>query len=404
MNDATKGDWEKITDPIICSLQEAVAIDSVNPELPGATGDESAMLDFIAEFFKNTAIEVETFEVVTGRSNIVATLKGKSSERAILFESHMDTASPYGMSIPPFTPNIREGNLYGRGSCDTKAGGIAMMHAMLELHDSGETPPNDILFAGVIDEESEMKGSRHLANMLNNLQAVVISEPTELEVIYAHKGILFLRVESIGKAAHGSKPYLGINAIEKAMKFLSLLKDTIDPLFLETPHPILGHATYNIGTINGGVQANFVPDRCDIAIDFRFLPNLPSQRLIEICNDVAMQIQSSDENASYHVHEPLFLMEPLSTKQNSNIVSIASTACDKVLGYSKCGIVPYGSDGSAFSAKGVETIVLGPGSIDQAHAAVEWVEIKQVIAAKDIYKQIMLSEFAKPVSRVAAEK
>ncbi len=384
--------WERSDNQIVCSLQEAVAIDSVNPELPDAAGDESKMLAFIEQFFEESGIPCETFEVVPGRKNIIATLKGKNSAEKILFESHMDTASVRGMTIPPFTPRIEDGRLYGRGACDTKAGGIAMMHAMREIYLAGDVPPVDILFAGVVDEESEMKGSRHLANMLNSLSAVVISEPTELEVIHAHKGILFLEIESIGRAAHGSKPHLGINAIEKAMVFLDSLKAALAPILAETSHPDLGAATLNIGTISGGVQPNFVPDSCTVGLDFRFLPNLDAPFLVELCRSVAKEIQKVDPTAQYRVHDPQFLMEPLSTQKNAPIVSIASSACERVLGSSKCGVVPYGSDGSAFSARGIDTIVLGPGSIDQAHAAVEWVEIEQVLLAKEIYREIMLTD------------
>ena len=151
------GPWTRSENEILATLQEMVAIDSVNPSLPGGERGESGMVDYLAAFFDALDISCELCEVLPGRNNIIATLEGEDPDRVLLFECHMDTASAEVMTIPPFEPHIRDGLLYGRGSCDTKAAGAAMIHAMKRLVEAGIKPPRTIAFAGAVDEESSSR-------------------------------------------------------------------------------------------------------------------------------------------------------------------------------------------------------------------------------------------------------
>ena len=180
--------WVRSDNEVLATLQDVVAIESINASLPGGERGEVGMVEYLADFFDALDIPYETDEVLPGRSNIIATLEGENPDRVLLFECHMDTASVSVMTIPPYEPHIRDGLLYGRGACDTKAGGVAMIHAMKRFKDAGVKPPCTIKYAGAVDEEFSFKGALRLAETVQ-VDAVVVSEPTDLAVIRAHKGI-----------------------------------------------------------------------------------------------------------------------------------------------------------------------------------------------------------------------
>ncbi len=380
--------WTRSDNEILATLQDLVAIDSVNPALPGGQQGEGGMVEYLSAFFTALDIPYQLSEVLPGRHNFIARFAGENPERQLLFECHMDTASAEVMTIPPFEPHIRDGLLYGRGSCDTKAGGAAMIHAIKRLREAGITPPRTILYAGTIDEEAFFAGTNHLAEHLD-VEAAVICEPTDLDVVRAHKGAVRFHLNVTGKAAHSAKPHLGINAITKMARLIARIADEISPQYAELRYPLLGSPTFNVGTIEGGAQVNFVPDQCRIAIDCRLIPGQTPEGVVAGFKEVIARAKAEDDALDATIEDPFFVCAALGTDENAHIVSSAAAACDKVLGKATIAGVPYATDGSPFSARGVPTIVLGPGSIDQAHGAVEWVECQQVVQAVDIYQQIM---------------
>ena len=382
--------WNRSEDPVLDTLQELVAIDSVNPSLPGGAQGESGMVAYLSDFFSALDIPCELCEVLPGRHNIIATFAGSDPDRALLFECHMDTASAEVMTIPPFEPQIKNGLLYGRGSCDTKAGGAAMMHAIKCLKKADITPPRTILYAGTIDEEAFFAGTNHLAEHVA-VEAAVVAEPTELKVVRAHKGAVRFNVRVNGKAAHSAKPHLGVNAIEKMAELISHFATEISPGYTTMSYPLLGHPTYNVGIIEGGAQVNFVPDECKIAVDCRLIPGQTPEGVLEEFKAVVAKSKAADDVLDAVVEDPFFVCAALGTDEDAAIVQSAVAACREVTGDAVIAGVPYATDGSPFSAKGVPAIVLGPGSIDQAHGAVEWVDCQQVVQASEIYQRIMQS-------------
>ena len=382
--------WHRVDDEILSVLQDVVAIESINPDLPGGKDGELRMMEYISGFFADIGIPYETHEILPARHNIIATLDGEDPSRVLLFECHMDTVSVDIMTIPPFTPDIRNGLLYGRGACDTKAGGVAMMMAMKRLKEEGFTPPCTIKYAGVVDEEHLFRGASHLASIIG-AEAVVVSEPTELEIVRTHKGLARFRIIVKGTAAHSSKPHLGINAITKMARLICAIEDEIVPVYNTNTHPLVGNPTLNIGVISGGAQINFVPDQCVIEIDRRTNPGENPIETIEIFQQVLSREQDSDPDLDVILEEPFLLDDAMETSVDSRIVQIGVAACQTILGKTTTSGVPYGTDASKFTAVGIPAIVLGPGSIDQAHAAVEWVECRQVLQAVDIYQQIMMN-------------
>jgi acetylornithine deacetylase/succinyl-diaminopimelate desuccinylase family protein len=381
-------DWERSKSAVLSMLQDVVGIDSVNPALPGGSGGEGGMADYIEQFFTALEIPCHRREILPGRPNILATLEGQDPTRMLLFECHMDTASTEIMTTPPFEPHIRDGLLYGRGSCDTKAGGVAMMMAMKQLKEANITPPLSVVYAGVMDEEHLMRGSQALAVDLWP-EAMVVAEPTDLEVICAHKGVVRFNLTVRGKAAHSSKPYLGVNAISHMARLLTQLETGLEKSYRQRQHPLIGHPTYSVGTITGGSQVNFVPDHCSVAIDCRTIPGDSSASTLAEFQAIVDAAAAEDPQLEAQVAAPYFQCSPVGTAADAAIVETALAACRSALGTGKTGGVPFATDGSAFSEKQVATIILGPGSIDQAHAAVEWVECAQVENAVEVYRGIM---------------
>ncbi len=382
--------WTKSENQILATLQDVVAIDSVNPSLPGGQQGESGMVEYLTAFFGALDIPCELHEALPGRHNVIATFEGENTEKVLLFECHMDTASAQVMTMPPFEPHIRDGLLYGRGACDTKAGGVAMIHAMKQLKEAGIKPPHTLKYAGAVDEEYFFGGSRHLAANLK-VDAAVIAEPTDLEVIRAHKGVVRFHLAVQGRAAHSSKPNLGVNAIAKMARLITRIEDELGPVYGRKSHPLLGSPTFSIGVIEGGLQVNFVPDQCRIAVDCRTVPGDTTKGILAGFKGVVERARTEDGELDAVVEEAFFACAPLGTEEDADIVQVASEACSAVLGEAKVAGVPYATDGSPFSEIGVPAVVLGPGSIDQAHGAVEWVECEQVLRAVEIYRQIMES-------------
>jgi acetylornithine deacetylase/succinyl-diaminopimelate desuccinylase family protein len=367
---------------ILTTLADLVAINSINPSYEGGVPESDVAL-YIEQFFAARGIETFRQEVLPGRFNVIARLPGRPGARRVILEAHMDTVSVKGMTIPPFVPEVRDGKLFGRGSCDTKAGLAAMMHAMADLKANGVTPSCEVWLAAVVDEEYSFQGVVRLCQGLE-AAAAIVAEPTELRLVSASKGVLRWRVRTRGVAAHSAKPHLGVNAISR-MAAVIQAHDQEGAVLAARPHPLLGPATLSIGMIHGGEQINFVPDHCQIAIDRRLIPGEDPQQVWEGYARLAAQLGAEAE-------PPLLADGPLETPVESDVVHTAQRVLISLgLAVAPMG-VPFGSDASKLARQGVPSIIFGPGSIDRAHAAVEYVETDQVLAAAAFYRQF-LSEF-----------
>ncbi len=372
--------------PVIDTLADLVRINSVNPAYEGGES-EVAVVNYIREFFDRLGLPMSVQDVFPGRPNLVVRLPGQNPDRRVILEAHTDTVSVAGMSIAPFDPLIADGQLHGRGSCDTKAGLAGMMHALASLHSEGFTPPCEVWLAAVVDEEYSFRGVTKLCEGLH-ADAAIVAEPTELRVIVASKGVLRWKVEVTGKAAHSSKPQLGTNAITHMARLVLALEDYHRRL-AEHPHPLLGPATSNVGVIHGGVQVNFVPDRCEIEIDRRLLPGEHVDNVLADYQQMIDDLAAADPGCSVWMHPPMLVDEALDTPTDSPVVALATEIASELgLDSSPAG-VPFGSDASKLSRVGVPSLIFGPGSIDRAHAAIEYVEIDQVVQAAEFYREFI---------------
>lgn len=376
-------------DDTIETLAALVAIDSVNPAYGGP--GEAAVAGFVREFFARRGIDTRLQPVLPGRDNVIATVPGRDRSRRVVFEAHMDTVSAAGMTIPPFEPVIRDGRLHGRGACDTKGGLAAMMHAVADLAAGVEPPPCDVWLAAVVDEEHEFRGVSALAEPLAAEWAIV-AEPTALRVVIATKGVLRFRITIAGRAAHSSRPALGVNAVVAAARLVTAIDALHEGLHSGrgTPaHPLLGPATGCVSMIAGGVQINIVPESCGIWIDRRLLPG---ERPADVLADYRRLIDAEaarDPSFRATLEPPLLVDEALSTPADAPIVRGATAALAAAgLPPEPVG-VPYGSDASKLSRRGIPSIVLGPDSIAQAHSATESVDCGQVARARLLYADIV---------------
>jgi acetylornithine deacetylase/succinyl-diaminopimelate desuccinylase family protein len=371
--------------PVLQTLADLVRINSINSSYEGGPG-EKEVAAYVRLFFEQRGIEVWEQEVFPGRNNVIARVPGDDSSRRIVFEAHMDTVSIKGMTIDPFDPVIRDGKLHGRGSVDDKAGLAAMMHAVADIHASGEPPPCELWLAAVVDEEFSFRGVVKLCEGLK-ADAAVVAEPTEFKCVIASKGVLRWRIRTKGKAAHSAKPHLGINAITAMSRVVLALNEDHERM-QQVQHPLLGPATCNVGVIHGGVQVNFVPDEAVIEIDRRLLPGEEVESVLAHYQSLLDALMKQHPDVIAEMEQPMLQDWSFQTDANAPLVQLSRDVLRGMKREDGVSGVPFGSDASKFARLGIPTILFGPGSIDQAHAAVEYVECAEVEAALAFYTQL----------------
>jgi acetylornithine deacetylase len=374
--------------PLHQTLADLVRINSVNPAY-GDGGSEGNVVPYLRSFFASRGIETFEQEVFPGRANLIARIPGRTTRRIVL-EAHTDTVSVKGMEIDPFGAEIREGKLYGRGSVDDKAGLAAMMHAVASLKADGVTPECEVWLAAVVDEEFSYRGVVRLCEGLR-AEAAIVAEPTEMRLVTATKGVLRFRIVTRGLAAHSSKPHLGHNAISDMARVILAFEAENERLASEQ-HPLLGPATVNVGVVRGGVQVNLVPNEAAIEVDRRLLPNERAEDVASGYEALLHQMRASHRNFDGRIERPLLLVdEALDTNFASDVVRHSQRLLSKMnRDPSPCG-VPFGSDASKLSRAGIPAVVFGPGSINQAHAVDEFVELAQVEEAQRFYRSFIES-------------
>ena len=371
---------------LIETLAELVRINSVNSSYEGGPG-EREIATWIRRYFEQRGIEVWEQDVFPGRPNVIARLRGHDSTRRVILEAHTDTVSVQGMTIQPFEPRIADGKMFGRGACDTKAGLAAMMHAVASLHEEGITPPCEIWLAAAADEEFSYRGVVKLCEGLTG-HAALVAEPTSLRAVIASKGVLRWRIAVRGKAAHSGKPHLGVNAINHMARIILALEEDHQRLAARV-HPMLGPATCNVGVIHGGVQVNFVPDACAIEIDRRLLPGEKIEAVLAHYQELLDGLKKKHPTLDAIMEPPMITDEALETSADCAPAQLASSVLAEMGQNGELCGVPFSSDASKLSRQGIPSLIIGPGSIDQAHSAVEFVELDQVEEAYVFYRNFI---------------
>lgn len=370
-------------------LRELIAIPSVNPAfLPpnDYRGGEQGLADYLAVIAGKSGLEVEFQKVFPGRKNILIRLLPEGTpKRRIVLAPHMDTVGDAAMPASMFQPTLKGNRLHGRGACDTKGSIAAMVTAFLEASRSSERPKaTEILFAGLVDEEHGQCGSRALAARGLKADLAIVGEPTLLKVVTAHKGDLWLRLETRGKSAHGARPELGRNAVHAMSRIVDLLETEYAAQLRRRRHPLLAHPTINVGAIIGGTQPNIVPDRCSIEIDRR---TLPGETETSVGRELKAFLRKRRHEARL-INTKAAPCWPLETSPSKPLVREFVRA----VGQTKPFGVDFFCDAAILAEGGVPSIVFGPGSIAQAHTADEWISLPSLERATQLLTRFLLSQ------------
>ena len=366
-------------------LRELIALPSVNPAFLPAKhprAGEQRVAEFLAATAAQAGLDVEFQAVSPGRSNLLARLspRGKVQQR-LLLAPHLDTVNA---TDEQFIPRTRNGRLYGRGACDTKGSVAAMLTALCELAQGRQRPAEtEIVFAGLVDEEQGQAGSRALVSRGFTADMAIVGEPTRSQVVTAHKGTLWLCLETHGKSAHGSWPELGRNAVHEMARVVDLLETDYAAQLKRRRHPLLGCATVSVGAICGGSQANIVPDRCSILIDRR---TLPGETEAGVRREILQVLRRKRLTVGF-AKDPLPPCLPLETDPRLPLV----TRFLKTVGQRKPVGVRYFCDASVLGHGGIPSVVFGPGDIAQAHTADEWISLVELERGKGLLLRFLQS-------------
>ena len=366
-------------------LAELIALPSVNPAfLPPRhpSAGEKRVADFLAATAARAGLEVEFQKILPGRSNVLARLRPPGKIRqTILLAPHLDTVGADGTG---FIPQRRHGRLHGRGACDTKGSVAAMLSALMELAVGKNRPQHtEIIFAGLIDEEHAQAGSRALADSGFKADLAIVGEPTKLQVVTAHKGCLWLRLEARGRAAHGATPHLGKNAIHEMARIVDFLETDYAAGLKRRKHKLLGYGTVNVGKISGGTQPNIVPDACVIEIDRRTLPGETEKSVVREITARLRAKKLSAEISSFKLAPAV----PLETDARLPLVKQFLRTANQTRPVG----VDYFCDAAVLAAGGMPSVVFGPGDIAQAHTADEWISLAQLERGKDLLVRFLNS-------------
>jgi acetylornithine deacetylase len=365
-------------------LSDLVAIDSVNPSLvPGAAG-EARIAGFVAAWLANAGLEVELAEAAPGRPSVVGRRRGRGGGRTLMLNAHMDTVGVAGMPAP-FEPRVEDGRLYGRGAYDMK-GSLAAIMLAARMLGTGELR-GDVLVTAVADEEYASLGTQAVVRD-HRADGAIVTEPTGVgRVCVAHKGFAWLKVETVGRAAHGSKPDLGVDAIAHMGRVLAGLDGLSGELSRDPGHHLLGPASIHASLIEGGQELSSYPASCRLQIERRTLPGetpdvvrAEIERIVQRCGaaDAAFRAQS----------DLFFWRDPFEVDPEEEIVRILVGAVS-----AETGIQPllYGDtpwmDAALLSAAGIPTVVYGPGG-GGAHAVEEWSNLDEVATCAEVLARV----------------
>jgi acetylornithine deacetylase len=363
-------------DGAIQLLTDLVAIDSVNPSLVWGAAGEEAIARALVEVMRGMGMTVETQEAAPGRPNVIGTLEGRAAGRSLMFCGHIDTVGVTGMTAP-FTPEERGGRLYGRGAQDMKSGVAAMIDAARLIKEGGGLAAGKLVVACVVDEEHASIGADALVTRFR-ADAAVVTEPTDLQVAVAHKGFEWVEIETEGRAAHGSRPREGRDAIRLMGRVLNGL-DAIDrELQSQPPHPLLGTASLHASLIEGGRELSSYPDRCHLQMERRTLPSdEPGAAGAEVHRLLArLRSEDPDFKGSSKV---MFARSPYElpvTHELPQAMLKAAATARQPIGMS------FWTDAAILGDAGIPSVLYGPTG-GGLHGVEEWVNVQSVLTCRD---------------------
>ena len=367
--------------------QALVATPSVNPQLEEGGAGEGAIAELTAGWLREWELETETVEAAPGRWNVLARMGDPDAGPTVILNAHLDTVGVAGMTVPPFGAVVRDGRLWGRGSCDMK-GGVASLLAATARLAKGDGLQGSVIVALTADEEHASLGMDAMVRSGLRADAAVVCEPTSLAIMPAHKGFVWVDALFRGKAAHGSRPEVGVDAIEHAGRYLTRLGSLQFELNTGDPHPLLAHGSFHAGTINGGSAPSVYPSECRLVLERRTLPGETPARVMKefqaVLDGLAREVPQLDAELVQGLTRPA-----TEVPEDSPLVQGLIAAC------SVQGVEPVVEgmtawvDAAFLNEGGTPAVCFGPGSIGQAHSADEWIDPSEISACADVLHQFV---------------
>ena len=381
-------------------LAKMISFDTVNEYTSGVDFPERTMMEYLEEIAKGWGLETSRLPIpasaLAASYNLLITYEVSKTAQWLVFESHADTVSVDGMTVNPFHGLIKDGLIYGRGACDTKGSGAGMLWALKEYMQLSACT-NNIAVLFVTDEEATKTGTTaFVQTQLEHLDwtptGVIVGEPTLCQPVVAHNGVIRWKVSTKGVAAHSSNPSNGQSAISAMSKLiLEFEKEYCSKISLT--HPLTGQAACSVNTISGGTAVNIIPDFCEIEIDRRTLPGEDSEQVLKEMKAVLDSISLRDPTILIGTSTPFVDYQLDPTVNREFALQISEILIEMGFSGEQSG-AGYGTDASTYSKAGIPAVVIGPGSINQAHTKDEWLEIAELDKSVSVYKQIMKSDFA----------
>lgn len=371
-------------DPTIRLLKQLIAIDSINPSLVTGAAGEAAVARALVEELRAIGLTVEIQEVAPGRPNVVGTLEGQAPGRSLMCCGHIDTVGVSGMTRP-FDPVERDGRVYGRGSQDMKSGVAAMIGAARVIAESGGLDSGRLVIACVVDEEHASIGADALVTRWR-ADGAVVTEPTDLAVAVAHKGFEWVEIETEGRAAHGSRPREGRDAIRLMGRVLGALDALDRDLQSRAPHALLGTASLHASVIAGGHEVSSYPDRCHLQMERRTVPGEPPgvagnevEALLDRLRREDPEFRGASKVTFGRPPHEIALNHPLALAMQK----ASRTPAPQHLGTPAPVIgMSFWTDAAVLSGAGIPSILYGPTGAG-LHSIEEWVDVQSVLTCRD---------------------
>ncbi|MBW2434157.1 MAG: ArgE/DapE family deacylase [Deltaproteobacteria bacterium] len=373
---------------LVSLMQALIKIDSVNPSLSAQGVGEADISRYIGDYLKKLGLTVRYQNIRKDRVNVIGILSGTGGGPTLMLNGHTDTVSVDNMTDDPFDARLKDGKLYGRGALDMKAGVAAQIVAIQTLIESGVKLTGDVILALVADEEYASIGTEAVVADYS-ADAAIICEPTDLQIVIAHKGFAWIRIDIFGRAAHGSLPHRGIDAIVKAGHLLTTIEQYAKNELTRKIHPLLGSPSIHASLIRGGTELSTYPDYCKVELERRNLPGEDHQMVTREFQGLLRDIQSRDNQ--FRADLDVFLFRPAyEISPDQPIVQGVQRAFE-----STCHRMPEfkGSwawlDSAILAQAGIPTVIFGP-SGDGEHAAVEYADVDSVVTTTRVLVQTIM--------------
>jgi acetylornithine deacetylase len=365
-------------DDLIDLTSRLVAIDSINPALVPDGAGEAKIAAFVADWAAAAGLEADLLEDTPGRPSVIVRSRGAGGGRTLLLCAHLDTVGVDGMP-DPHTPRVDGDRLYGRGAYDMKASLAASLLACRETARLGLA--GDVVVAAVADEEHSSIGVQEALRSVT-ADAAIVTEPTELELIVAHKGFVWIEIEVSGRAAHGSRPDLGVDAIVKAGPILTAIGE-LDEKLGDRTHPLVGRGSVHASLIEGGAELSTYPGTCRLSIERRTLPGETQQSVENEIQALLNRCREADPGLQV-APRTLLVREPFEAPDEAEVVrEVREAATDVLAAPPAVNGAPYWADAAFIAAAGIPTVMFGPSGAG-AHAKEEWVSISDTEAVTRI--------------------